>query len=148
VPTQGCPATFGQYFRDQDGDGYVSAVDAKCACAVPAGYRVKAGSFDCCDSEAGAYPGEPFWKSSATNCGHWDWDCSDSTGHQGQKLYTALGTNSGCSWDWADAECSGGADGWENTVAACGDEGNSFGGCSYQFGGCNRGTFKRTQLCK
>ncbi len=149
VATQGCPATFTQYFRDGDRDNYVSPTDAKCACAAPAGYRVKVGGFDCCDTDSGTYPGEPNWKSSKNACGHWDWDCSDAN-RAGEPRYSALGTNSGCAYDAGKVRCNGGgAGGWETAVAGCGAQGNYFGSCNYRVGaGCDRHTSQLWQECK
>jgi len=149
VPTQACPATFNQYFRDADGDGYGNAADAVCSCGgAPGGYRAK-GSFDCCDSDSGAYPGEPNWKTSPTACGHWDWDCS-ANGGAATKLYTAVGSDSGCSYDWGKAGCNnGGSVGWQSAVRECGETGPYYGGCGFHAtASCHRPTDSRQQQCK
>jgi hypothetical protein len=62
-------------YRDADGDGYGGGAGSRvCVGSMPAGYVTTGG--DCCDSDAGAHPGEATYLSEEDACGSFDWNCN------------------------------------------------------------------------
>jgi len=60
-------------YIDNDRDTYGTGSAVIFCDSCPIGYASRTG--DCCDRDAGAYPGAPGFHTTANACGSWDWNC-------------------------------------------------------------------------
>jgi hypothetical protein len=93
------------FLRDEDGDGFGIASDAKCLCAATGVYGALTGG-DCNDGDSAVHPG------ATESCNATDDNCDGATDPPGA---------SGCSSFWADKDADGfGAGGAAESKCLCG----------------------------
>lgn len=133
-----------EYYRDADSDGYGEESTPRCLCGPGIEWKVVRGG-DCCDQDKLAYPGATTWRTTATKCNNWDFNCDSYTTKR---------------WETGDGGCSGWGvfsgceleEGWIGGNPACGVRANfAVGGCGHcgflGFSCCDPDTESRVQAC-
>lgn len=104
------------FFRDDDGDGYGDATDARCYCQPTAPYTGSVGG-DCYDDNANAKPGQTQWFNTHRGDGSFDYNCSGTAELKWPDEAQCL-----CEWDLGPITIPllNNEAGWEDGVPACG----------------------------
>jgi hypothetical protein len=126
------------WYHDGDGDTYGDPLDAYCGASCPAGYVDN--DDDCCDSKAGAHPGQTAYFDASFSCdggtASFDYDCN---GHEDPERTATDGSCSGTLPPCTLRE------GWQgSSVPACGVTAGWVQGCGV---GCLPDVVNRPQAC-
>jgi hypothetical protein len=98
---------------------------------------------DCCDTDANTRTSQAAWFTGADNCGSFDYDCSSSS----EQEQPSTGE---CYCDsYFLFFCTGcaSANGWVDSVPACGASGSYISSCSQGTFDCTAGTATQVQAC-
>jgi hypothetical protein len=132
APAQCSSGACTTFFKDMDGDGKGGAEVKVCGSTPPDGTITLGG--DCCDTDPKAFPGQPLYFATPSNCGNYDYNCSGGAEREHPSI---------------QFECSDRCiSGWMGQPPACGVSG-TFRTCQSPTGpACLSTTEMLTQRCR